>query len=117
MRADLIINAKISMHRPKDDASALWKQLLAKGYARLCYNGDYHPGGIDVTTTMQVLNKNGEIHKNMWALGLPTEGNKFYTFIVPRPGVNSTAIIDAGKAVSQLLACLAETEKASSYVE
>ncbi|MGM3186213.1 hypothetical protein [Musicola paradisiaca] len=66
---------------------------------------------------MQVLNKNGEIHKNMWALGLPTEGNKFYTFIVPRPGVNSTAIVDAGKAVNQLLARLIETAKVSVYVE
>ncbi|WP_076587094.1 FAD/NAD(P)-binding protein [Vibrio ostreicida] len=117
MSADLIINAKISMHSPKDDASPLWKQLLSKGYARLYYNGNYHPGGIDVTTNMQVIGQGGNVHKTMWALGLPTEGNKFYTFIVPRPGVNSTAIVDAGKAVNQLLACLAEPMRAPCYAE
>ena len=40
---------------------------------------------------------------NAWALGIPTEGVKFYTFVVPRSGVNSTAIVDADRAVSKML--------------
>ncbi|WP_051288065.1 FAD/NAD(P)-binding protein [Photobacterium halotolerans] len=116
-RADILVHAKISMHSPKDDGTPLWKQLLSKGFTRLYYNGKYHPGGIDVTKTMQVISQDGSVHGNMWALGIPTEGNKFYTFIVPRPGVNSTAIVDAGKAVNQLFALMAENRRALSYAE
>ncbi|KGY07586.1 hypothetical protein [Vibrio sinaloensis] len=61
---------------------------------------------------MNVINATGDVHQNMWALGMPTEGSKFYTFIVPRPGVNSTAIVDAGKAVNALF-----KHMDSSYLE
>lgn len=113
--ADVLVHAQISMHSPKDDGTELWKQLLSKGYARLYFNGNYHPGGIDVSHNMQVINREGVTHQNMWALGVPTEGNKFYTFIVPRPGVNSTAIVDAGKAVNQLFDCIAQQQREVSY--
>ncbi len=111
--ADVLVHAQISMHSPKDDGTELWQQLLSKGYARLYFNGNYHPGGIDVSHNMQVINKDGATHTNMWALGVPTEGNKFYTFIVPRPGVNSTAIVDAGKAVNQLFSAIAQQQEIS----
>ncbi|MEF1285392.1 FAD/NAD(P)-binding protein [Vibrio sp. M250220] len=101
-QADIKIHAKISMHSPKDDGTKLWQNLLAKKYTRLYFNGNYHPGGIDVTQNMNVIDANGIEQSNIWALGIPTEGNKFYTFIVPRPGVNSTAIVDAGRAVNTL---------------
>ncbi|EOX4358922.1 FAD/NAD(P)-binding protein [Vibrio cholerae] len=101
-RADIKIHAKVSMHSPKDDGTKLWENLLAKKYIRLYFNGNYHPGGIDVTRNMNVIDDSGMEQSNIWALGMPTEGNKFYTFIVPRPGVNSTAIVDAGRAVNAL---------------
>jgi len=109
-QADIKIHAKVSMHSPKDDGTQLWENLLAKQYARLYFNGDYHPGGIDVTPNMNVINANGMEQINIWALGMPTEGNKFYTFIVPRPGVNSTAIVDAGRAVNTLFKQLSGTQ-------
>lgn len=101
-QANIKIHAKIPIHSPRDDGTELWKNLLAKQYTRLYFNGNYHPGGIDVTPNMNVIDANGNEQNNIWALGIPTEGNKFYTFIIPRPGVNSTAIVDAGRSVQAL---------------
>jgi hypothetical protein len=44
--------------------------------------------------------------KNAWALGIPTEGIKFCTFVIPRSGVNSTALVDAGRAVARMLSLI-----------
>lgn len=40
--------------------------------------------------------------KALWALGNIVEGANFYTYVLPRPGVNSRAIRDAGKCVLEL---------------
>jgi hypothetical protein len=101
-QANIKIHGKITIHSPEDDGTELWKNLLAKQYTRLYFNGNYHPGGIDVTPNMNVIDANGIEQNNIWALGIPTEGNKFYTFIIPRPGVNSTALVDAGRSVRAL---------------
>ncbi len=44
-----------------------------------------------------------KISRNLFALGLPTEGLKFYTFILPRPFVSSTFLRDSNKAVDNFL--------------
>ncbi|OED42999.1 hypothetical protein ACH42_11310 [Endozoicomonas sp. (ex Bugula neritina AB1)] len=104
--ADILIKARIPMHSPKDDSSPLMKSLLKKGYARLFYNGRFHPGGLEVDEELNLIDANGQSLSNAWALGMPSEGVKFYTFIVPRPGVNSTAILDAGNTVKQMLTAI-----------
>ncbi|WP_210467685.1 hypothetical protein, partial [Vibrio crassostreae] len=58
-QADIKIHANISMHSPEDDGTELWKNLLANQYTRLYFNGDYHPGGIDVTPNMNVIDASG----------------------------------------------------------
>jgi hypothetical protein len=97
------VKARISMHSPEDDASPLLQGLLDDGYVRLYRNGDWHPGGIEIDRSHNWVTKNGSIVSNAWALGIPTEGIKFCTFIIPRPGVNSTALVDAGRAVARML--------------
>lgn len=103
---DVLVKARVSMHSPGDDASPLMQHLLASGYARLFYNGGFHPGGIEIDRDFNLVSKEGTTIENAWALGMPTEGAKFYTFVVPRPGVNSTAIVDAGHAVSKMVSLI-----------
>lgn len=103
-QVDRLVKAKIAMPTPGQDQPPLWRNLIRRGYARPFYNRDYHPGGIEVTCDLQLVDGNGRPVPDMWALGMPTEGSKFYTFIVPRPGVNSTAIVDAGRVVAQMMA-------------
>jgi uncharacterized NAD(P)/FAD-binding protein YdhS len=106
LAADLVVKARVSMHSPKDDQSPLIRKLLADGHARLFYNGKFHPGGLDVNRDLNLIGSDGSVHDNVWALGMLTEGPKFYTFAIPRPGVNSTAIGDAGRAVGQMFASM-----------
>ena len=99
---DVVIKAQLSMHSPLQDSSALLGKLLEHGYAVPFKNGEYHPGGLAVDRGLQMIGANKEKSPNIWALGIPTEGAKFYTFVLPRPGVNSTALIDAGTIVNQI---------------
>lgn len=101
---DVLVKARISMHSPQDDASPLLRGLLDDGHARLFRNGDFHPGGIEIDRQHHWVARNGTSVRNAWALGIPTEGVKWCTFVVPRPGVNSTALADAGRAVAAMLA-------------
>jgi hypothetical protein len=100
----VLVKARISMHSPQDDASPLLRGLLDDGHARLFRNGDFHAGGIEIDRGHNWVARNGSIVRNAWALGIPTEGVKWCTFVVPRPGVNSTALGDAGRAVAAMLA-------------
>ena len=84
--------------------AGLLQGLLADGHVRLFRNGGFHPGGIEIDRHHNWISENGSVIENAWALGIPTEGIKFCTFVVPRPGVNSTALVDAGRAVAALLA-------------
>ena len=99
-----LVKARISMHSPQDDASPLLRGLLDDGHLRLFRNGDFHAGGIEIDRNHNWVSATGSIIRNAWALGIPTEGVKWCTFVVPRPGVNSTAIVDAGRAVAGMLA-------------
>jgi uncharacterized NAD(P)/FAD-binding protein YdhS len=103
---DVLVKARISMHSPADDASPLLRGLLKAGYVRLFHNGGFHPGGIEVSRDFNWVTASGQTLENAWALGIPTEGVKFYTFVVPRSGVNSTAIVDAGRAVSKMISLI-----------
>jgi uncharacterized NAD(P)/FAD-binding protein YdhS len=99
-----LVKARISMHSPQDDASPLLRGLLDDGHVRLFRNGDFHAGGIEIDRNHNWVSQSGRVIANAWALGIPTEGVKWCTFVVPRPGVNSTALVDAGRAVTAMLA-------------
>ena len=106
IEVDVLVHARISLHSPAKDASPLLRGLLQEGHVRLFHNGALHPGGIEVNRNFNWVSANGTAVENAWALGIPTEGVKFYTFVVPRPGVNSTALVDAGRAVTKMISMI-----------
>ena len=57
---------------------------------------------IEVDDQLNLVTSSGESVPNAWALGTVSEGSKFYTYIVPRPCVNSTALVDAGRSVTTI---------------
>ena len=102
-QADVLLVAKIDSMLPNMDTSPLLANLLTNGLVRPYYNDDFHPGGIDITPDGHPIDKSGNALENCWALGNLTEGANFYTYILPRPLVNSRFISDAGRSVLKMI--------------
>lgn len=106
--ADVLVHARIAMPTPEEDESELMQNLLRRGIVKPFRNGSFYPGGIQINKNLNIINANDKIVSTIWALGTLTEGCRFYTFVVPRPGVNSTSIVDAGRAVGKMLQTIAK---------
>lgn len=101
-RADVLIRARVPKSSPNQDKSPLLYRLLEKGLVRPFTNQGMEIGGIDVDEGLHIIPLSGKPLSNAWALGTLCEGAKFYTYIVARPFVNSTALVDAGRSVGEL---------------
>jgi uncharacterized NAD(P)/FAD-binding protein YdhS len=100
--ADVFIMARLPIYRPEEDAGALSASLLRRGLIRPYFNGDYHPCGMDIDMDQRPLDVRGNPLKNVWVVGYPTEGARFYTHALPRPFRQSAISLDADKAVRQM---------------
>lgn len=105
-RADVLIRARVPKSAPNQDKSPLLYRLLERGLVRPFTNQGVEISGIDVDEHLRVVALHGQALPNAWALGTVCEGAKFYTYIVPRPFVNSTALVDAGRSVAELFRLL-----------
>lgn len=97
--ADVLVKARIPSFSPCRDNSMLYHNLLAEGVVRPYDNGGFHAGGIDIDRQHHVISRKKTCQKNVYAIGNPVEGANFYTYILPRPAVNSTALKDAATCV------------------
>ncbi len=101
-RADVLVRARVPKASPGEDRSELTQRLLERGLIRTFRNNGVEIGGIEVDQSLRIVTLSGAALPNAWALGTVCEGSKFYTYIVPRPNVNSTALVDAGRSVGEL---------------
>ncbi|RAT14903.1 MULTISPECIES: FAD/NAD(P)-binding protein [Lonsdalea] len=99
---DVLIKAKIDSFSALHDDSPFIRNLIAQGVIRPFINQDYHPGGIDIDRDQHPISSKGETQKSLWALGVLAEGPNFYTYVLPRPQVNSRALQDAGRCVIEM---------------
>jgi uncharacterized NAD(P)/FAD-binding protein YdhS len=100
---DVLVRARLDSFHPQNDTSAFIVNALANGVVRPYRNGDFQPGGIDVNRSQNIVDAQGRVHANVWALGNIAEGANFYTYVLPRPMVNSRFIQDAGRCVLGIL--------------
>ncbi|WLE59898.1 FAD/NAD(P)-binding protein [Burkholderia plantarii] len=110
--ADVLIDARIEAASLELDDSPLLGALRAGGLVRPFANGQVVPGGIDIDAHGHPLDAAGQPLERVWALGNPTEGANFYTYILPRPQVNSRFIHDAGRAVLEMFAAMCARQPA-----
>lgn len=100
--ADILARARMDVFYPAQDKSAFISNLLSNGIIRPFKNGSYHPSGICIDQRHHPISRDGKPAETIWALGNIVEGANFYTYVLPRPGVNSRAIKDAGSCVLEL---------------
>jgi len=100
--ADVLARARMDVFYPTQDKSTFISNLLSNGLIRPFRNGSYHPSGICIDQRHHPISRDGQPIKTIWALGNIVEGANFYTYVLPRPGVNSRAIKDAGSCVLEL---------------
>jgi uncharacterized NAD(P)/FAD-binding protein YdhS len=105
--ANVLVRGRASLPGPLEDRSPLMRKLVQRGIVRPFMNGQFHPGGITVDRNMNVVAHDGASQTTLWALGTLVEGCKFYTFVLPRPGANSTTMVDAGRAVGHMMDAIA----------
>jgi hypothetical protein len=99
--ADTLIQARIQVSDEIGN-QPLVRNLLEQGLARLFDNDGYRPGGFEVTHDFQIIGRNGKPVGNLWATGILTEGERFYTFSLPSPGKTSRFDADAKAAVESM---------------
>lgn len=101
---DIIIKAKIHPMIPHLDKSPLMKNAISTGLFSEFKNGDFYPGGISINKKHNPISKNGNIHKNIWVLGIPVGGTKFLSdFPLPIGGINPQIWVDTNQIVSDSL--------------
>lgn len=100
--ADVLIKARIEPFILESDDSLLVRNLQRRGLVRPFSNGEFHPGGIDISRDQNPIDNLGSVVPNIWALGNIVEGPNFYTYVLPQPCVNSSVIRDAARCVSSM---------------
>jgi hypothetical protein len=110
-QANVLVRARASLPGPLEDKSPLMRKMVKRGIVKPFMNGSFHPGGITVDRNMNVVGAEGTALDSLWALGTLVEGCKFYTFVLPRPGANSTTMVDAGRAVGRMMDTIAQRNR------
>jgi uncharacterized NAD(P)/FAD-binding protein YdhS len=104
---DVLVRARIDCAVfPEQQDSALIRNMLRRGVVRPYINGTFHPGGIDVDASQNVITACGRVQHNLWALGILVEGANFCTYVLPRALVNSRFIQFSGRCALKMFALL-----------
>ncbi|WP_234261170.1 FAD/NAD(P)-binding protein [Halomonas sp. MCCC 1A11062] len=114
--ADVLISARLDVYSPLTDSSPLSNNLLASGIARPYLNGDYHPGGLDISQDLKVIDSKGCVHDRLWAIGIPIEGPHFYTHALPRSSKASRFSLDAEQCALQIVEVLSRRHASPSVM-
>ena len=110
---DALVVARLDAYSPETDDSALSLKLLQRGLVRPYYNGNFHPGGIDIDAANHPLDRAGVPATRLWALGYPVEGAHYYTHALPRPQLQARAVLDAERCVLGLFAAISADHTAT----
>jgi uncharacterized NAD(P)/FAD-binding protein YdhS len=102
----VVVKARIP---PTDVATTdypLVRNLLDSGhivqYENVLHDTVFRPGGIAVTKSYQVINKQAQAYHNLFAVGAITEGCTWYSQVLARPYVNSRSMRDAASIAQSI---------------
>ncbi len=107
---DAIVVARQDPFSPETDDAIFMRNLLKRGTVRPCYNGTYHPGGLDIDLAGHPVSRAGRVFPNLWALGCLTEGARYFTQALPHPHQHARTVNDADRCVRDLFGTIAERD-------
>lgn len=98
---DLIIKARTPSINLQDTPNPLTKNLLRR-FKGFSVAGELY-GGLEINKNNQVLYSNSKVSSNVYAIGIPTEGSKYFTLVLARPNMVSTFLLDSNNLAKKLL--------------
>jgi len=114
-QANRLIRARLA-HPTEAPMNPLIESLVADGYARFHSHGGHQAGGIEVTRAMNVVSAKGTVMESLWATGVVTEGSRFYTTVLSRPGAPSRLEEDAENSVASMFESIRRAEAVKSIL-
>gem|GEM_PF-3623966 len=90
---DYLIKARMPTINFNERKDTLVNNLKEK--FRFFNNGGFQYGGLDIDSQHRVIDINGEPCENFHAIGLSSEGPKYFTLVLGRPGMVSTFLMDS----------------------
>ena len=108
---DALVVARLDPYSPQTDDTLLTRNLMRRGTVRPYFNGNFHPGGLDIDRGGHPLDRNGRVPARLWALGYVVEGAHYYTHALPRPRLPSRQVHDAELCVQEMFKQLAARNK------
>lgn len=96
-----LIDAKIDSLKINDDP--FLNSIIKNNLGSKFKNKNLEFECFNINKNFNSISINKSIIKNLFILGLPTEGIKFYTFILPRPFIKSTFLVDSNNAVETFI--------------
>ncbi|NLH82451.1 MAG: FAD/NAD(P)-binding protein [Phyllobacteriaceae bacterium] len=103
-RVDRLVRARLPS---SSRTNGVVKSLLETGAARAFTNGEYEPGGLDVTRDHRLISHDGTSSSCLWALGTPVEGPRFYTFVLSAPAATTSPLLEAESCAEDILRAIA----------
>ncbi len=100
---DELVSARIPLAYSDSRASTIIQSLMSSRIARPYKNEGFSPGGLDVTEKFRIVSRDGRASSPIWALGTPTEGPKFYTYVLSVPGATNSPLNEAESCVKDIL--------------
>lgn len=116
--ADWLIDSRMRTPLVETDGSPLFKQLMRDGYItphRHSATADVGEGLATDRQTFAVLDASGKTLPGVWAIGIPTEGARWFTQVgSATPGVLSRFTKDATSVARQALAHVWTTQSSTT---
>ncbi len=100
---DELVSARIPLSYSDSRASRIIQSLMSSRIARPYKNEGFSPGGLDVTEKFRIVSRDGRASSPIWALGTPTEGPKFYTYVLSVPAATNSPLNEAESCVKDIL--------------
>jgi hypothetical protein len=67
------------------------------------YNGSFTQHGLSINNSFCVLDRNLKPIDGLFSLGVPTEGYKYFTYVLPRPDIPSTFLKDCNVVAREVV--------------